>query len=291
MSSTALPLKPITGQFTRSVTGSAEELTSQIDSMELPFQDMLTKWANVDDDDLTTLVTNMKNMLNEIKNLTASMVTLLLNPSGYNDAYTSSLLTSLTSQLSTNLLSGGTGLPVQWEIDWQTRANNRILYIASRESRRILSEVSKRVPYAGQIADHIIEAERNIIQQMGDTSREIDIKQAELTYQNTRQIIAEALQHEQMGQQDFQVRRARALQAYSKYDELNIQNTWNYYEFIIKKALAYIQGGIDFTYKMGIGADQLSFENWFKMASLMAEGQLRISGMITQLSPSGQTLA
>ena len=125
--------------------------------------------------------------------------------------------------------------------------------------------------------------------QLKQFSASIDL--ASLVYQNRRDAINSAINIEQLSSQNFHSTKDRHLKAASTYEELELRNHWSYYETMIKQYLSYLQLSIDFLKSAVYNPDQLTFNNWLEMSKLVADGQLKIAAMVSNLMPSGQTLA
>lgn len=276
---------PFTGSLNRTISASAENLNASIDSLSLPFETELRRYVVADDTNVDSLITNMKSLMDDLKALTVSMASHLLSPSSYNDALSYSILTSLESAITTNLVSMGDGLPAATMSAQWNRARERAIAAGNRGVKKVVTEIAKRLPYAGMIADAYEEANYAYIGAVNDVNRDITIEQARLTYQNQRDKIREAAQMVGQKMQDFHTQRARALQAYITYDQQEIQNHWNYYEFLLRRALGFVGTGIEFALKAASGPDQITFENWLKMSKIMGDAQLQISALIGDLMP------
>jgi hypothetical protein len=217
------------------------------------------------------------------------VVTLLLDPDAYDNAYTSALLTSLTAIVSANLAAGGTGLPTETENAIWNRLRERTIATGNRGVQKVRIELNKRLPYTGMIADIYRDADRDFQSAVNEGSRDISYKQAEMTYQNQRQIIEEAMKKEGLSQADYHVQRERDLKAFSTYDELNIRNSWTYYETLIKAIVGHMDTGIQYLSKIAYGEDQQRFDNYLGIAKALMSGQLQLSGQFAQLT-SGVSL-
>jgi hypothetical protein len=497
-----LPPRNLT--FTRTVQSGSESIESIIDEMEMPLEQELRKYVVADETNVGALITDIRTILNNFKNINYATATLALNPSDHNVAYTSSLLTKLVSKVDENLdadnidvstptltnnlikkvdgeLNGGdinvttpsltsnlisktntnlndsgvtipdssiannvvskaennlansagvsipssslvddlvsktrtnlnddttTGIPTSVETDMYNRLRARIMFEASRTGRRITEDISKKLPFAGLLADKLTEADQDVINAMNDVSWKITEKQADMTYDYNRKKIKEALEAgtlewdmtQKQVDMDFALDRAemkealeaaklkqdiinkqvdmdfafdrakikeaiesgnlewkisekdidinyaldrarvkeglevgnlewkisekdidinyaysrdrikealaverlrlddhtsykgRWLQAFITGDENSIKNAWNEYEFEIRRALGYVPIAIDFALKAASGTDQITFENWLKMAKVMAEMQIQITGLVSNLIPSTQNV-
>ncbi len=283
----ALGVQPFQGSLQRTITASSENITSQVDNIELPFESELREYVVVPETEFNTWMTNVKNLLTSLKELNVTYATLLLDPTLYNDAYASTGLSTLESIVLTNLSAGGTGLPSAWETNEIQLARNRILYEATRETRRIITETSKRVPYAGIVADLLQEADRHVSLMIADKDKEIVNKQYELTYQNARDVIKDAQELEKIKMEYFERRRERSLKAYIAYDGNEVLDHWKYFEYLMGRALDFARTVSTLLALIAQGPDQLTFKNWMDMSKTMADGQLRIAGMITNLLPGG----
>jgi hypothetical protein len=134
------------GNLNRIISGSSEALTTTIDGLQLPFETELKKYVKADDENVNSLITNMKNLLNDLKNLTISMVTLLLDPAAYDSAFTNDILTSLETIVNNNLTAAGTGLPTATEAAIWNRARDRATATGNRGLKRVVTEIAKRLP-------------------------------------------------------------------------------------------------------------------------------------------------
>lgn len=275
------------GALTRTITGSSESLNTTIDSIQLPFENELKKYVVANEENIGALISDMSSMLTDLKDLNIAMMTMLLDPTDYDDAYTSSILTQLNTSVLANLNNASTGLPTATEQAMFDRRRNRKLFESSRTSRRTTVDISKRLPYAGMMADKLTEADQDTINAMDDVENWITEQQGLMTYKFQREKIAESIRNEQLNMGDLHTRKARELQAYSTYDEINVRNHWNNFEVQIKQILGHVQVGIDFALKAAGGADQITFTNWRTMSAMMAEGQLRIAALVSTLMPGG----
>lgn len=296
MATSLSPLTPassvIQSQFVREIQSGKEDMVAGIEKMELPYETELKRYVAVGDTDFNAWLDIVKDLLTNLKNITITYSTFLLNPNNYNDAYASSELTSLANNILTNLAAGGSGLSSAVEDAIYERARQRILYQSNRQTRRITTEIAARLPYAGAIADLLLEADRDVILQTNETNRDILVKQAELAYQNQRDKIKEAIALEQAKMANFEQRRDRSLRAYAKYDENTVLDHWKFFEFNMNRAIEMARiVSTELLRLIAQGADQLTFENWLAMSKLMAEGQLRIMSSLTNLLPSGSALA
>jgi len=285
-----MPGASIGGELTRVVTAGQEALTASIDNLELPFQDELEKYVVVSDDLFTEWMAKIKGLLNDLRNLNVTYATLLLDPTQYNDAYSSSVLTQLSSVILTNLTTLGSGLPTATEQAIYDRATTRVNLTASRVSRRIINDVSKRLPYSGMLADLLIEADRDAQRELTDIARDVAFKQADLAYKNQIDKIQLAISNETMNLTAFEQRRDRALKAYTVHDQNEIIDHWKYFEYTMNRAIGYARLCGELIKLFANGADQLTFENWLAMSKLMSDGQLRIGAMVAQLLPSSQSV-
>lgn len=275
------------GSLTRTITGSSESLNTTIDSIQLPFENELKKYVVANEENIGALISDMSSMLTDLKDLNIAMMTMLLTPSDYDDAYTSSILTQLNTSVLANLNNAATGLPTATETAMFNRRRARRLFEGSRTSRRITEDISKRLPYAGMMADKLTEADQDVINAMDNVEDWITEQQGLMTYKFQRDKIAESIRNEQLNMGDLHVRKARKLQAYTAHDEINIRNHWNNFDTQIKQILGHVSIGIDFALKAAGGADQITFTNWKAMAAMMAEGQLRIAALVSTLMPGG----
>lgn len=321
-----------------------------------------------------------------------------------------------TTIMSTYAEGSGTGLPAATETALMNRYRSRILYEANRNARRIITDISKRVPYAGQIADELQMADRGTVISLSDAADKILEEQARLTYQSVMDRvktsgelakltyqgcidrIKSALDYLRMSLENnmdrmkmsdriaalnymavidrvkmaldytkmsldnninrmktaldyertmiekydsekkrllqaytsadeiqlkkhsvyldearltFENRRAaidgainldgltskhegefkdRKLRAYTAYDDLQLRNTFQYYEYLMKVSLSFVESAIDFALKMASGPDQITFQNYLAMAKILADGQLRIGALVGDMTPTVQTL-
>lgn len=277
----------IAGDLQRVVTSGQENITSTIDNILLPFEDELRRHVHISGADYHLWMGKAKDLLESFNTLTVTYATLLLDPSLYNDAYASEVLTELEDVVLTNLSAGGTGLPTAWETNEIQLARNRILFEATREVRRIVTEISKRVPYAGIVADMLQEADRNVILLMADKDKEIVNKQYELAYQNARDVIKDSMELEKIKMEYFERRRDRSLRAYVEYDRNEVMDHWKYFEYLMGRALDFAKTVAALMSLIDNGHDQLTFQNWMEMSKTMADGQLKIAGMISNMTPGG----
>ncbi len=283
----SLQTQPVSGAFSRTVSSSSESINTTIDSMKLPFENELKMYVKADETKIGGLITDMRGMLDNLKDLNISAATTLLDPSIYNVAYTSTLLTNLTSEVQTNLADSGTGLPTATETAMYNRRRARRRFEASRTSRRITEEIMKRLPYAGMMADKLTEADQDNINAMDQLEDWITEQQGLMTYKFQRDKISEAQSLENLLITEKHQRLAKHLQAMISDDANIVLQKWRQYEVEIKQYLGHIQVGIDFALKAAGGADQVTFENWRKMSAMMAEGEFRIAGLIGNLMPGG----
>jgi hypothetical protein len=112
---------------------------------------------------------------------------------------------------------------------------------------------------------------------------------AQLVYQNRREAINSAIQAENILMQHYANSEDRDLKAYSVYDELQLKNHWSYFETLIRQYVSLVQSAVDFIKSKAYNPDQLTFNNWLAMSKVMAEGQLRIAAMVSNLMPGGST--
>jgi len=232
----------------------------------------------------------IKGLLDDLQSLTVSYSTFLLDPSQYNDAYSSSNLSLLTSKIYSNLGELGTGLSDATLTAIYERPRRKILFEASRTSRRISIDISKRLPYAGMIADKLTEADQDVIWALADINNKGTEEQGRLTYQNQRDKIKEAMESERTLMDAFEKRRDRSLRAYTVYDENTVKDHWQYFDYMMNRAINYAKICADLVQLVSKGADQITFENYLEMSKIMAEGQLRIASMVGNLMPSGQSV-
>ena len=113
---------------------------------------------------------------------------------------------------------------------------------------------------------------------------------ANLVYQNRRDAINSALQMEGLLMKHYGDSEDRQFKADTVYEEMLIKNHWAYYETLIRQYLQYVQGAVEFIKSAAYNPDQLTFNNWLEMSKIMADGQLRIAAMVSNLMPSGQSL-
>lgn len=258
--------------------------TATIGEMTLPYEDKLSSFATIDSVAFNEWFDIVKSTIEKINTLEVSRLALSINPDDFDDAYFSALLTKTADTILNSINVGGTGLPPEIEESIFNRARQRALTAATREVRRIATDISKRLPYAGQIADLIIEADRSAMLLINDTNLAIMVKQAELAYQNQRDIIKEAIEFEKLRIAEFDQRMERSLRAFVEHDKLMIEEYWKFYQFTLEKIMSILKAlSGDLLKLLASGAQQLSFENWMQMSKAMAEGQLRIAGLIAQL--------
>lgn len=283
----SLSLGPVSGVFARTVTSGSESISTTIDSMKLPFENELEKYVIANAENISGLIDDMRDMLDDLKDLNLNAANLLLDPSVYNVAYTSTLLTNVTTVVTANLADSGTGIGTSTEADMISRARARVNFDAGKEARRIINMNAKMLPYSGGIAVKLAEADRNHTQTLNDMNWRITEKQADMTYAFNRAKVAESMNLENLKITEKHQRLAQHLQAMIADDEHTLRQTWNKYELEIKRLLSHVQIGIDFALKAAGGADQITFNNWKAMAAMMAEGELRIAGLISNLMPGG----
>lgn len=283
----ALGVQPLSGSLARTISASQENITTEISNIELPFESELREHVEVPDEEFDLWMSKIKSLLTSLNSLNVTYATLLLDPALYNDAYASTGLSTLEGIVLTNLSAGGTGLPSAWETNEIQLARNRILYEATRETRRIITETAKRVPYAGIVADLLQEADRHVALMVADKDKEIVNKQYELTYQNARDVIKDSQELEKVKMEYFERRRERSLKAYIAYDQNEIMDHWKYFEYLMSRALEFAKTVVSLIAIMAKGPDQLTFENWMEMSKTMAEGQLRIAALVSNLLPGG----
>jgi hypothetical protein len=137
------------------------------------------------------------------------------------------------------------------------------------------------------VADITRDADRTLAAGLNEINRDVVIEQARLTYQQERARISEAQNEVRLKMQDHHTNTARKLQAYTSYDELHIRAQYGYYDALIRRALQYIPVGIEFALKAASGPDQITFENWLRMAKILGDAQLQISGLIGDMFPGG----
>ena len=283
----ALAFNPMGGTFSRSISASSESMNTSIDQMELPFENDLKRFVIADEENIGPLITDIFNMLDDLRDLNVAMLTLLLDPTAYDSSYASSIITKLNTDILANQNNTGTGLPATTETNMWNRGRSRILQAASRTAQRISEDISKRLPYGGMMADKLTEADQDIIRATEDLNWQIAVEQEKTTYQFQRDKIKESMANEQLNMGDWHTNLARKLQAYTSYDEINLRNHWNNFEVQVKQIMGFTQAGIDFALKAAGGSDQISFGNYLEMSKLMAEGQLRIGALISDLMPGG----
>jgi hypothetical protein len=117
------------------------------------------------------------------------------------------------------------------------------------------------------------------------------IEYATLVYKNRQDAINAAISIEQIFRKHYADQYDRQLRADSKYEELAMLNHWNQYEYLMKQYIGFVSNAVEFVKSSIHTPEQLTFNNYLQMAKLMAEGQLRIAAMVSDLTPSGQTLA
>ena len=283
----SLRTQPVSGAFSRSVTASSESINTTIDSMKLPFENELKRYVVADAENIGGLIDDMTTMLDNLKDLNMSAATTLLDPSIYNVAYTSTLLTNITSEVTTNLADSGTGLPTATETAMYERRRARRRFEASRTSRRITEQISKNLPYAGMMADKLTEADQDTQNAMTELEDWITEQQGLMTYKFQRDKVREAQSLETFKVTEKHNRLAQHLQAMISDDANIVLQRWKEYELEIRQYLSHVQVGIGFALQAAGGADQITFGNWKAMATMMAEGELRIAGLISNLMPGG----
>ncbi len=283
----SLQTQPVSGSFSRSVSSSSESISTTIDSMKLPFENELKRYVKADETKISNLIDDMTTMLDNLKDLNMSAATTLLDPSIYNVAYTSTLLTNITSEVTTNLADTGTGLPTATETAMYERRRARRRFEASRTSRRVTGEISKRLPYAGMMADKLTEADQDTQNAMTELEDWITEQQGLMTYKFQRDKIREAQSVENLLITEKHQRLAQHLQAMISDDANIVLQRWKEYELEIKQFLGHVQVGIGFALQAAGGADQITFNNWRQMSAMMAEGELRIAGLVSNLMPGG----
>lgn len=278
----------LSAELQRTVTEGSEELTSSIDNIELPYESRLLQYANATPPYVASFATSIYDMLDLLRSMTITAPTLLFNPDDYDDAYTETLLSTLSNVISGYLAAGGTGLDAAVEDAQFNRAREKAIAIGNRGLKKVQIELAKRIPYAGMLADIYRDFETDYKGTVSEMNRDITIKQAELAWQQKRAIIAESFQSEKRHFDIFQDRVNNKEKINQTYDTLNMQNNWTYFETLIKKYIGYAQQAISYLAKPN-SEDQQSFENFARMAEMMANGQLRIVGAINNLQP-GQSL-
>lgn len=276
--------------FTRDVGTSSETINADISSMELPFENKLKQYVVANDENVSSLISDMKSLLANLKDLNISAATMLLDPSVYNVAYTSTLLTNLTTEVTSNLADTGTGITTATETAMIDRARARVNFDGSREARRILQMNAKMMPYAGRNSVLLKESDRTHIMALNDMNWRITEKQSDMTYAFNRAKVQESLSLENLKITEKHQRLAQHLQAMIADDENSIRQKWNEYDVKIRRALGHVQFGIDFALKAASGADQITFENYLEMSKIMADGQLEIAASVANLLPSAQSV-
>jgi hypothetical protein len=279
------PVPVISSVLTQYIADDGQAVSSAIEEMEMPFEDELKSYVKADDDTFNDFVDDIKSMLTNCKNLNLSMVTLLLNPALYGTAYTSTLLTNLATALTADLAAGGTGLDSTWETAFLARQRARIQYEANRKQRHISTDIAKRVPYSGQVADALIEADRDAILALEDTNNKITEIQYEYGYKNRKETIQLGRDLEVLREMTAREAEERKLKAYIAYDEINVRQQWEYYKTYINRALDFARICVDVAKQVLGGADQITFDNYIQMSRIMAEGQLRIAALINNMMP------
>lgn len=103
---------------------------------------------------------------------------------------------------------------------------------------------------------------------------------------NKDRIIQSTIQKEDLKMKDHHENLRRKLDAYTKYDALALQNHWNYYEYLIKKYLAYIEGAEKYILKIVNGGEQITFENWMEMSKTLMSAHFQMAAVVSDISGS-----
>lgn len=278
------------GALSRYVSSGHETISGQIDNIKLPYEEELLKYVNVDDNDVKTFITNLKSILGNLKALSPAYGSYVLAVNDFDDAFSSSLLTSLNTAVANNLADTGTGWNITAETAMFERARARRRAEASRTARRINIVESSKIPYSGMVIDKLHEADQDNIKAMEELEWHITEKQADMSYQYYRDKIKEAMAQVEIQKNITDTQLDRTLKATLSLDEMKRADHWNKFEYYLKQYLTYLKETTEFIYRIGIGVDQLTFENWRSLCSIMAEGQLRIAALVTDLFPSTSTL-
>ena len=117
----------------------------------------------------------------------------------------------------------GTGLDSAVEDAIFQRARLRNDVINSRTSKRIISDVAKRLPYAGMVADLLMEADLESVLSLNDVNRDILIKQGELAYQSQIDRIRVASEYSRVLLADHRQYVESLMKAYLSKDEFTIR--------------------------------------------------------------------
>lgn len=115
----------------------------------------------------------------------------------------------------------------------------------------------------------------------------IYLDEAKLVFENRRAAIQAAGELDGLKEKHNASFLDRKVKVYTTYDELNMKNNYQYYDYMIKRGLEYTKMAIEMIQLVSKGADQITFENYLAMSKLMADGQLRISSLMASLLPQG----
>lgn len=279
--------QPEYGQVQAQITNGASAVDVKIAELKLAFFDELQKYVDqTDNEGVETLTDNLQTILSDLNSLNVAMLVLLTNPTDYDSAYTSTVLTSLASTIQTNLDDTTTGLTDAAKNAIWDKGRAKINFAATRAVRRINAIESARLPYSGAVTDAILEHDQDTVWALADLNHGITMKEAEMTYDFQRKKIAEAMANEQLKMGDHHVNLSRKLDAYTKYDTMSLQNHWNYYEYLMKKYLAFINGAKQYILEIVSGGEQITFENWKAMSELLMKSHFAMTALVSDISGS-----
>lgn len=280
----------LNASLNRSITASSEAVSGQIDEIQLPFQQMLETYALLSGNEgsaQATMMSNLANLLSALSSLNIALPNMLLNPTQFYTHYTSSLLTDLTTAVTDDLNTATTGITSAVEDAIMARHRSRVNFNSARAARRISVDISKRLPYAGIIADKLFEADQDASRELNDANNSILELQAKMTYDMNRMKVTQALELEKAFMAEYQSTHTISLDAYAKYDTNLIAEYANYYDALIKRALEMINPVSEYTMKLANARYRTLFDNYFAMSKLRADGELRIAGLVNTIQAQG----
>jgi len=267
------------------ITKGTSAINVKIAELKLAFYNELKAHADqTDNEGVATITYNLNTLLATLNGLNVAMLKLLTSPSTYDSAYTSSILTSLNTTVLANLADTTTGLTAAAKDAMWNRDRARLNAHSSRAVRRINAIESSRLPYAGAASDLIAEHDQDQVWALADLNWKITEKEADMAYDFQRKKISEAQMNEDLNMKDKHENQRRKLDAYTKYDAMQLQNHWNYYEVTIKKILAYVEGALAYVLKIVNGGEQITFENWMEMSKTLMSAHFQMAAIVSEVS-------
>lgn len=239
------------------LSGTSEDGTwSTIQSVTIPYLSQAEGYAQANGEDIATILTIITNIIKDLENLNVATsgagVSTTWPQYSASIANASTFMTALLAKV-TDVISGlggadsavttagtaytnnfyntifnyatgtGTGLDSAVEDAIFQRARLRNDVINSRTSKRIISDVAKRLPYAGMLADLLMDADLESVLSLNDVNRDILVKQGELAYQNQMDRIRIASEYSRVLLADHRQYVETLTKVYLSKDELTMK--------------------------------------------------------------------